>query len=80
MTMTQTDDAFMHAADYGRALPTFPVNLLVRNLVRSLHFYRDVLGVTVRHANNDFAVFQIQGVGFMLHADHTYDRHPLYAR
>lgn len=80
MTMTRMGDAFMPADAYGRALPNFTVNLLVRNLERSLSFYRGVLGVTVRYADSDFAALQIQGIDFMLHADHSYDHHPLYGR
>ncbi len=80
MTMTRIGDALMSADAYGRALPNFTVNLLVRDLERSLSFHRDVLGVTVRHADSDFSALQIQGIDFMLHADHTYDHHPLYGR
>jgi predicted enzyme related to lactoylglutathione lyase len=80
MTKTRMGDAFMPADRYGKALPRFSVNLLVRNVERSVSFYRDVLGVTVRYADNDFAALQIQGLDFMLHADHTYDHHPLQVR
>jgi uncharacterized glyoxalase superfamily protein PhnB len=80
MTKTRMGDAFMPADEYGRSLPKFSVNLLVRNVVLSLTFYRAVLGVTVRFADDDFAALQIQGLDFMLHADHTYDHHPLQAR
>ncbi len=79
MTQTRTGDAFMHADEYGRALPKFSVNLLVRSVEKSLLFYRDVLGVTVRYSDSDFAALSMLGTDFMLHADHTYDRHPLYA-
>src|SRR5271167_1743590 len=80
MTKTRTGEAFMPADEYARALPAFSVNLLVRSVERSVSFYRDVLGVTVRYADNDFAALRIQGLDFMLHADHTYDHHALYAR
>jgi uncharacterized glyoxalase superfamily protein PhnB len=78
MTQTRTGDALMPADEYGRALPKFSVNLLVRNVANSLSFYRDVLGASIRYADNDFAALQLQGIDFMLHADHTYDHH--YAR
>ena len=70
----------MPADEYGRALPRFSLNLLVRDVQRSLPFYRDVLGATVRYADEDFAALALEGVDFMLHADHAYDHHPLYER
>jgi uncharacterized glyoxalase superfamily protein PhnB len=80
MTMTRTGSAWMSADDYGRSLPRFSVNLLVRDMTRSLPFYRDVLQATVHYADADFAALAVQGIAFMLHSDHTYDHHPLYAR
>jgi uncharacterized glyoxalase superfamily protein PhnB len=80
MTQTRTGEAFMPADEYGRTLPKFSVNLLVRSVAYSVEFYRHVLGVTVRYADDDFAALQLQGMDFMLHADHAYDHHPLYAR
>jgi uncharacterized glyoxalase superfamily protein PhnB len=80
MTKTRTGDAFLPADEYGRGLPKFSANLLVRDVGKSLPFYREVLGVTVRYADNDFAALSLSGVEFMLHADHAYDHHPLYAR
>jgi uncharacterized glyoxalase superfamily protein PhnB len=80
MTTTRTGDAWMPAAEYGRALPRFSVNLLVRDLSRSLSFYQQVLGATVRYSDSDFAALVLNGVDFMLHADHTYDHHPLHTR
>lgn len=80
MTMKRTGDAWMPADEYGRALPNFSVNLLVRDLPRSLSFYEQVLGATVRYSDADFAAMVLNGVEFMLHADHTYDHHPLHTR
>lgn len=80
MTMKRTGAGWMAADAYGRALPRFTVNLLVRNVARSVPFYRDVLGATVRHADEDFAALELKGTEFMLHADHAYDHHPLFAR
>ena len=64
--------------DYGRSLPKFSVNQLVRHVQGSLPFYRDVLGATVRYADEDFAALNLAGAEFMLHADHSYDHHPLH--
>jgi len=80
MTMTRTGAGWMPADEYGRALPRFTVNLLVRDVAKALPFYRDVLRATVRYADGDFAALNLHGTDFMLHADHAYDRHPLYAR
>ena len=80
MTMKRTGNAWMPADDYGRALPRFSLNLLVRDVNRSLPFYRHVMRATVRYADEDFAALSLQGTDFMLHADHTYDHHPLFSR
>ncbi len=80
MTKTRTGDAWMTAGEYGRAMPKFTVNLLVRDVQTSLPFYRDVLGAAVRYSDSDFAALNLLGFDFMLHADHTYDHHPLYER
>ena len=78
MTMKRSGSAWMPADDYGRGLPKFSVNLLVRNVQSSLPFYRDVLGANVRYADEDFAALNLAGAEFMLHADHAYDHHPLH--
>lgn len=80
MAMKRTGDAWMPADRYGRKLPVFTVNLLVRDIQKSLPFYRDVLAAKVIYADADFAALQLSGVDFMLHADHSYDHHPLYGR
>jgi catechol 2,3-dioxygenase-like lactoylglutathione lyase family enzyme len=79
MTKTRTGDAFLPADEYGRSLPKFSANLLVRDVAKSLPFYREVLGATVRYWDGDFAALSLLGIDFMLHADHAYDHHPLYA-
>jgi predicted enzyme related to lactoylglutathione lyase len=80
MTKKRTADAWMPAKEYGKKMPVFTVNLLVRDIQSSLPFYRDVLGAKVHYADADFAALNLQGLEFMLHADHTYDHHPLYSR
>ncbi|HYL85199.1 MAG TPA: VOC family protein [Candidatus Angelobacter sp.] len=80
MTKTRMGDAWMPADEYGRSLPKFSVNLLVRDVQKSLPFYRDVLTATVRYSDNDFAALHLLGLDFMLHADHTYDHHPSFER
>lgn len=80
MTKKRTGDAWMPADAYGREMPKFSLNLLVRDVDRSIPFYRDVLGATVRYADQDFAALNLQGIEFMLHADHSYDHHPFCER
>jgi len=70
----------MPADDYGRGMRGFSVNLLVRDVRASLKFYEQVLEATVRYADDDFAVLKLLDFEWMLHADHTYDHHPLYER
>lgn len=61
---------------YGRSLPTFTVNLLVKDVSRSVGFYEKVLVGDIVYWDEDFASIKVAGVEFMLHADHTYDTHP----
>jgi uncharacterized glyoxalase superfamily protein PhnB len=78
MTMKRSGTAWMPADDYGRGLPKFSVNLLVRDVRASLPFYHDVLGAKVHYADEDFAALNLAGAEFMLHSDHAYDHHPLH--
>lgn len=80
MTQRRTGDTWMRADEYGRTMAKFSLNLLVRDVELSIPFYRDVLGATLHYSDQDFAALNLQGIEFMLHADHTYDHHPLYER
>ena len=78
----RTITPWMPAPDYGRSLQGLGVNLLVHDIERALRFQREVLGAAVVYSDPDFAVlrgpaYATQGGEWMLHADHTYDRHPL---
>ena len=75
----RTGEPFMSAADYGRSLEGFGVNLLVSDVARAVAFQTEVLGVELVHADPDFAVLSHDGAQWMLHADHTYGEHPLLA-
>lgn len=72
----RTGDPWIPADQYGRRLPRFTVNLVVRDIPRAVEFYRTVLAATVHYADTDFAAINLSGVELMLHADHTYDKHP----
>jgi catechol 2,3-dioxygenase-like lactoylglutathione lyase family enzyme len=80
MTRKRTGNPWMPAEEYGRSLPRFTVNLLVKDVARSVAFYTGVLGATSQYSDADFAALELAGVRFMLHADHTYDQHPLASR
>jgi catechol 2,3-dioxygenase-like lactoylglutathione lyase family enzyme len=78
----RTADPWMPGSEYGRSLQGFGVNLLVKDIARALVFQREVLGAEVVYSDPDIAVLRGPGQGaargeWMLHADHTYDRHPL---
>ena len=66
----------MSAADYGRTLSGLSVNLIVRDVARSLPFYTSVLELRLLYSDEDFAAFERDGVKLQLHADHAYSRMP----
>jgi len=69
-------EPWMSAADYGRTLSGLSVNLIVRDVARSVPFYRDVLDLSLLYSDEDFAAFEREGVKLQLHADHTYAQMP----
>src|SRR5262245_14689513 len=80
MTTQRSGPGWIPADAYGRSLPRFTVNLLVRDMDGSIPFYRDVLQAAVRYCDRDFAALELEGTAFMLHADHAYDHHPVHQR
>jgi uncharacterized glyoxalase superfamily protein PhnB len=79
VTKKRTGEPWIPAASYGRLLPPFSVSLTVREIARSVDFYRTVLSAFVHYADPDFAAIKVSGVDLMLHADHTYDSHPWHS-
>jgi catechol 2,3-dioxygenase-like lactoylglutathione lyase family enzyme len=79
--MGNTDEGFMSAEEYGRSLKGLGINLLVRDVARSVAFGKDVLGAMVAVADKDFAVLRYTkgrtAAEWMLHADGTYHANPL---
>lgn len=69
----------MPAPDFGASLQGFTVNLLTQNLPRALLFQRDVLLAEMLHEDDDLLIVSGFGNSWMLHADHTYDKHALLA-
>ena len=70
-------ESWMPADEYGRSLKGLSLNLLVEDIEKSLIFQREVLGAVVVYSDVDFAVVAGYSAEWMLHADHTYDRHPM---
>jgi catechol 2,3-dioxygenase-like lactoylglutathione lyase family enzyme len=73
---TEAQKWSMSADDYGRSLTGLTLNLLVRDIERSLPFYTDVLGFRDVHHDPDFAALERDGIKLTLHADHTYAAQP----
>jgi hypothetical protein len=74
-----TTTPFMAAPDYGQSLSGFSVNLLSTDLARALLFQRDVLQAEILHQDEDLLILRGYGGAWMVHADHTYDKHALLA-
>jgi len=70
----------MSAAEYGRTLSGLSLNLVVRDVARSVPFYTDVLQLRLLYSDEDFAAFERDPVKLQIHADHTYARMPWAAR
>ena len=78
MVKKRTEDPWMSASEYGQGLRGMGVNLLVKDIKRSVAFQVEVLGVEAVYSDPDFAVLRGYGSEWMLHADHTYSDHPIY--
>jgi len=73
-------EPWMSGDDYGRSLRGFGVNILVRDIEKSIAFQTEILGT----GDADFAVVRHRGADgrsheWMLHADHSFSDHPLLA-
>jgi len=73
----RTGDPWMPAPRYGQSLKGLTINLIVRDVARSVDFARRVLGAAVVYADADFAVLRQGDAEWMLHADHSYSDHAL---
>ena len=65
------------APEYGESLVGLTVNLLSTDLARALIFQRDVLDAEILHYDQDLIIVRAYGCTWMVHADHTYDKHPM---
>jgi catechol 2,3-dioxygenase-like lactoylglutathione lyase family enzyme len=76
----RTGEPWVTPPEYGATLAGASLNLLVRDVGRSLPFYTELLGFTSRHADADFAALEGHGIKVQLHADHTWERMPWHPR
>lgn len=70
-------DPFMPPPDFGRSLTGMMINIMVRDMEKAIAFHREVLGVDVIYSDPDISIVSWQGQKWMIHSDHTYDKHPL---
>jgi catechol 2,3-dioxygenase-like lactoylglutathione lyase family enzyme len=70
-------DPWMPAPRYSGSLSGISLNLLVADVARSVAFANAVLGAETVYADEDFAVLRNAAGEWMVHADHTYDAHPM---
>lgn len=63
--------------DFGRSLTGLGVNLLVRDVRRSVAFLTGVFEMRAHRVTADFAIMTYGKQVFQLHADGTYHSHPL---
>jgi hypothetical protein len=67
------------AAEMGHLLEGFGINLLVRQVDRSVQFLNCVLQFKILRQSRDYAVLAYRHRLCQLHADATYSSHPLAA-
>ena len=79
MTKNRIGDPWMPAPRYACTLEGLTLNLLVRDIAVALPFHCEVLGAKLVYSDPDIAVFRHRDAEWMLHADHTYDAHPIHA-
>ncbi|HAE03192.1 MAG TPA: hypothetical protein DCG04_17440 [Rhodospirillaceae bacterium] len=78
MTAKSTKEPWMDPADFGKSIPKgLGINLLVRDVAASVGFCSHVFAAKAVYEDEDFAVMAepVSGAQWMLHADHTYDKH-----
>ena len=73
----RTGDPWMPAKVYGQSLRGLTLNLIVNDMPAALAFQRNVLEANIVYSDPDFAVCSGFGAEWMLHADHTYENHPM---
>ena len=70
--MTPEEMKTANGPAYGKSLTGIGFNLLVRDVLLTAGFLRDVMEAEIVRANADFAIILYHGDHFMLHHDGTY--------
>ncbi len=68
---------FMASDDFGRSLKGFTLNILVSDMQRAVVFVRHVLEAEFVYDDPDIAIAVKDGFQWLIHSDHTYDKHSL---
>lgn len=78
MATRRTGTPWMPADAFGRTLRGFGVNLLVADIAVATAFATRVLDAEVIYSDADFALLRRGDTQWLLHADHSYEDHPLH--
>lgn len=62
---------------YGKSLTSIGINLLVKDVLLTANFLKEVFGAKIIRANSDFAIIAYAKDHFMLHHDATYSENEL---
>ena len=77
-TKSNPDEWWMSTGECAARLKGLTVNLMYQDVIAAVPFHTLVLGATAEYTCADFASFGFDRFIWMLHADHTYDGHPLH--
>jgi catechol 2,3-dioxygenase-like lactoylglutathione lyase family enzyme len=80
LTTKRTGDPWLSPPEYGRTLGGASLNLIVREIGRSVPFYVELLGFRAHYTDADFAALEGHGIKLQLHADHTWEHMPWHGR
>lgn len=70
-------DPFMPPDEYGKTQTGMMINIQVRDMDKAVQFHKEVLGVDIIYSDPDITIVAWHGQQWMIHSDHTYDKHPL---
>ena len=65
------------ADEFGISLSGVGLNILVKDIHRTVNFLERVFALKSHQVSNDFAIVSHHNHAFQLHADHTYHSHPM---